>query len=207
MISKKNKIIFIHVPKTGGSSIEKSLIDIFDETIKINGDQTSIVDKLKKPKKNSFNSLKHATAEELKCQYGEEIFNVYTKFSVIRNPWDRLLSLYYWSNGRSKPYNKDVFIKKILKKNPDNANRSVWTLNKYLCDKEGNLIVDNLINFDNLNKEFNNFCIKEGLGDKKLPHINSRNVERYSYTDIMDNEVIELIGEYYKKEINKFWDE
>ena len=207
MISKKNKIIFIHVPKTGGSSIEKSLVNIFDEVININGDQTSVVGQLKKPKKNSFNSLKHATAEELKHQYGEEIFNDYTKFSVIRNPWDRLLSLYYWSNGKTKPYNKNMFIKKLLKKNPDNSKRSVWTLNKYLCDKEDNLIVDNLINFDDLSSEFNNFCIREGLGEKKLPHINSRKIEKVSYTDIMDKEVIELIGEYYKKEINKFWNE
>jgi hypothetical protein len=207
MISKKNKIIFVHVPKTGGSSIEKCLVNIFDENISVNGDQTIVKGVLKKPKKNSFNSLKHATAEELKLQYGEEIFNDYVKFSVVRNPWDRLLSLYYWSAGKSKPYNKKLFINNFLPKEPDNSPRSVWTLNKYLCDKEDNLLVDNLINFDDLNNSFNDFCVKISLGEKKLPHINARKTQKFGYKDIMDKEVIEMIGEYYKKEINKFWNE
>ena len=39
----------------------------------------------------------------------------------------------------------------------------------------------------------------------KLPHMNKTGGRKTCYKDIMDNEVIERINIYYKKEIKKFW--
>jgi hypothetical protein len=202
MISKKHKIIFIHIPKTGGSSIEKSLKDVFDEDIVVNGNQTLINGNLKKPIKGSYNSLKHGTALELSSQYGTEIFNNFHKFAVIRNPWDRLLSLYKWAKGGKEGYNKKKFIN-FLPKEPNTGTRTQWVINEYICNEKDELLVDTVLNFDDLNKDFNLFINNHNL-DLKLPHIN-KSIKKESFRECMDNEVIDKISFLYKKEIDKFW--
>lgn len=202
MISKKHKIIFIHIPKTGGSSIEKSLKGVFDERIDVRGGQTIVNGRLKNPKKNSFNSLKHGTSLELIDQYGVEVFNDFHKFVVIRNPWDRLLSLYKWSKGSNTIYDKKIFTN-FLPKNINSAPRSKWTINEYICDKNGNLLVDTILDFDNLNEDFNLLMSNFNL-DIKLSHIN-KSKKQESFRDCMDDEVIDKISFLYKEEIDKFW--
>jgi hypothetical protein len=46
----------------------------------------------------------HCTAEEVKRYVGDDIWNEYKKISIIRNPWDYLLSFYYWNpSGQNRP--------------------------------------------------------------------------------------------------------
>ena len=62
------KCIFIHIPKTGGISISESLFGNY--------------------------GLSHMTAKEAYEIYKPISFYRYFKFSVVRNPWDRLFSAY-----------------------------------------------------------------------------------------------------------------
>jgi hypothetical protein len=70
--SHKKQFIFIHVPKTGGTSIERSL----KMTNGTNGH--GVVRNL---------ALQHLTANEIKHILGEETFNQYTKISICRHPY------------------------------------------------------------------------------------------------------------------------
>jgi hypothetical protein len=204
MISDKNKLIFVHIPKTGGSSIEYCLKDLIIEPVnKVNERNVDVVGGIKNVIPNSFNNIKHATASELVSQYGAEKFNTYLKFAVIRNPWDRLLSLYHWIHN--KPYDKKRFISLIPKGDCDDVpNRPKWSINRYVCDNDDEVIVDRLLDFDNLKSDFNQLCIDLSIKDIKLPHINKHKT-KLNYKDILDDEVIELINISYKKEIDRFW--
>lgn len=91
MISHKHKIIFIHIPKCAGSSIETAFgIDVennqgnreflfgWDQELKIH--------------------LQHATPQQL---LDFELVNhhqwySYFKFIIIRNTWDKVISDYFW---------------------------------------------------------------------------------------------------------------
>lgn len=71
MISHKYKCIFIHIPRTGGSSIEKWMVGY-----------------------NWFKhypSTKHIFASQAKEIY-KDYWDDYFKFSFVRNPWDRMVS-------------------------------------------------------------------------------------------------------------------
>lgn len=205
MISTEKKIIFIHIPKTGGSSIEVALKNIFDEKIIRNGNSTRVLDTIKNPIPNSYNSFKHATASELIKQYGKNKFNDYHSFAVIRNPWDRLLSLYHWSYGGT--YNKKKFLNMIPKKiNNMKSKRVVWSLNRYVCDNKDNIIIDTLLDFDNLQHEFSSLMKKLNIGEYELGHIN-KGRNKKNFREVMDQETIDLISTNYKNEINMFWGE
>ena len=75
MILEKPKLLFIHIPRTGGSSIE-----------------------------NFFNFCPCAPMNKKESQYStleesKEYCKIenYFKFTIVRNPWDRLLSWFLWS--------------------------------------------------------------------------------------------------------------
>ena len=89
MISHTHKFIFIHIPKTGGTSIESVL---GDRGISLQG-----------PK--NFNSVyhKHIAAPRLRILLGTE-YNKYFRFSIVRNPWDWLVSLYEYCRGLTYPF-------------------------------------------------------------------------------------------------------
>lgn len=72
MIDHKNKLIFIHIPRTGGTSIERMA--------GINEDKPD----------------KHHCASEIKSNVSKKIWNEYFKFTVIRHPLARAMSTYKW---------------------------------------------------------------------------------------------------------------
>jgi len=83
VVCDKKRCIFIHIPKTAGTSIEQYLQDKGKNEITFRGVHKN-------------RSMHHYTALELK-KFVPIIFNHYYKFSIIRNPYDRLLSEYYWT--------------------------------------------------------------------------------------------------------------
>lgn len=93
MISHKYRCIFIHIPKCAGTSINKLLSEntIFDYRIPNYDFLYGWC-----PKRKLF--LQHATVRELLelDLISNKIWNEYYKFTIIRNPWDRLISSYNW---------------------------------------------------------------------------------------------------------------
>ena len=87
MIYDKYKCIHIHIPKTAGTSITKAL----------HGKDFVLFDTNKKIWRQ------HATALETREHYGKEKWDSYFKFSIVRNPFDRLVSAYNWLCQDMKP--------------------------------------------------------------------------------------------------------
>lgn len=93
MISHEHKFIFVHIPRTGGTSIEQQ----FGHNLK--------------------NGRKHWNLQNCKNYLDYQTFNNYFKFSFVRNPWSRMVSLYHkkqprFTNNLSfKEYVKAVLIK------------------------------------------------------------------------------------------------
>ena len=96
--SPEGKSIFIHIPKTGGNTVQKHIFSkgkSLDE-MKISGHQDG---KDRFEVRGKFTSKKHMTLSEY-FEYEElRSFNVYT---CIRNPVDRLVSLYFSPHRHAK---------------------------------------------------------------------------------------------------------
>jgi len=71
MISHKYKCIFVHIPRTAGTAIERWMC----------GDDWWYIEK----------ETKHLLASQAKELY-KEYWDSYFKFSFVRNPWDRMVS-------------------------------------------------------------------------------------------------------------------
>lgn len=101
LISHEHKFIFIHIPRTGGTSVEKSLglaMGMTDWKLQNGTPQEHLTQQdLKTPaeaKTAAVRGMKHATALQMRDHVGLDIWNAYRKIAVVRNPLDRTLSVY-----------------------------------------------------------------------------------------------------------------
>src|SRR5258706_6010501 len=188
-------ILFIHIPKTGGSSINKYYFNLIGIT-----DLYSITSADPYLFGNSpvlTHSLQHSTFQEIISL--RDINKIQTIFTIVRNPFDRLVSAFLFN---AKP---DISLKlSQLKKCFSDflklfLNRKNFYDNHNLCQYEFLISNDDLIDkrikiyrFENLNTDFPN-----------LPHVYQSN-SVYKYHQYYDNETIEITVNYYKKDFEFF---
>lgn len=78
LVSHKYKFVFIHNPRTGGTSIRTALMPHLGPE-----DITGL---------QSYPYYLHATASELRKTLGRKLWRQYYTFAFVRNPWDKLVS-------------------------------------------------------------------------------------------------------------------
>jgi hypothetical protein len=179
MINHKHKFIQIHVPKTGGTSIG------------------SIMGREGKP---------HLDIMQIKNRTPLDQFSEYFKFGYVRNSWDRAVSLYHRREGVQKR-NKMSFIEFIKWHNYATDTCIHPTQKKYqldfFTDEFGEVVVDFIGRFENLQEDFEDICDKIGISQKQLPH-KRKNKKRRHYTEYYDDETREIVAERYAKDIEYF---
>lgn len=221
MISHKHKSIFVHIPKTGGTSIELALRDHSfggQYNSYMNGKRATrgwdkAFDSNESPiRENSKYWIhKHRPVNLIKPR-----FKNYRTFAFVRNPWDLVVSSYHWwtqkTEGASelreatgkllKQKGFDYFVKSeyascINECDHKNHGQLYW-----LTDEKQNIIVDYVGRFENLNEHYAEICENIGISKHKLPHaLKSR---RKKYTEYYTKETIEIIEKAYNADIQEF---
>lgn len=209
LISHKYKFIFIHIQKTGGSSIEQALREYGKGAV------------FKTPTKSSKDinfKGRHLFAREVKSFVGDDLWRSYFKFCVVRNPWSRLLSWYrrIEERGKTDPNNKfwqyvmanscdfGSFLtncQKVIVEKTGEKKSIIFNQLDYITDENCNLMVDHVIRFENLEKDFTEIC-KQLKISASLPHINRSRHHHYSY--YYDNNTRQLVSDMYQKDISFF---
>jgi len=185
----KRKIIFIHIPKTAGISLVKSIFG--DVTLE-----------------------GHRSVSFYKQVFGNRYSDFFT-FTIVRNPWDRLYSAYkFLEKGGMNIHDKNAFethlsIYRDFEDFVLNGLNKKITLeimhlipqHEFVCDKNGKIIVDHIGRFENLNKSIEkiNDILKS---DFKLEHHNK--TDKKDYKDIYTTKMIEKVHQIYQKDIDIF---
>ena len=98
IISHGRRFIFVHIPKTGGTALALALEARAMKDDILIGDTPKAVRRRKRLKraKVSGRLWKHSRLADI---YGlvtqDEIAQFFT-FTLVRNPWDRMVSYYHW---------------------------------------------------------------------------------------------------------------
>ena len=93
-VNQQHKLLFVHIPKTGGTSVEESLDMRFswkDENLESLFGLIQSMSLLRR--RFSTNFLQHLTFQELSALLGDDLQGL-TPFAILRDPWTRLLSSY-----------------------------------------------------------------------------------------------------------------
>ena len=140
----------------------------------------------------------HKPAENIKTDLGDEIFDTYLKFCVIRNPYDIMVSSYFWNNKLNKEPS-ETFKEYAKKKNVSNL--CLHSIN----DK---IVCDYFIRYENLIEDITKLCEILNIDNydiNNLPkHKSEYRVKDVHYRDYYDEETRKIVYENHKKEFELF---
>ncbi len=202
MISHKYRCIFIHIPRCGGASIENL---IWPGQRNPEDLWMGFVDKYHN--KYQTDGLQHLLSQQIREEIGQELHDSYYKFTMVRNPWDKLVSQYCYISKRPDlcafiGMKQDDCFKKYLSLIRKRTHVQ-WELQvDFLKDINGDSLVDYVGRFENYNQSVLNVLGKLGINKKKIPHINRS--KRKPYSSYYDSESIELVNELYASDIEEF---
>jgi len=196
---KSKNILFIHIPKTGGTVIENEIKKQSRQTL-YSGKRNNL---LHVPFNNC--SLQHQFYTTL-YKFKDKLninFNNIKVFSVVRNPYDRVISDLFWYKLIKKDYDStkvyNVIKNKYLNRNDlDNHNKPQY---KFVTDEMGVLIPNiKIFKTEELNQSNDKLSNFLGLkiNVKKKGQVN-KNYSRY-----LNRDTISLINDVYKKDFELF---
>ena len=210
LISKAHNFIFIHVYKTGGDSITDALRPYADRLVVDEGGRrlvglwTRHIGGLPPAALSRWHRFpKHIDVQTLRERIPEQQFADCFKFAFVRNPWDWQVSLFHF--GRASRNTHQVAEYRAL----DGFDAYVhWRRERgqrsqksFISDKSGDIAVDFVGRFENLDCDFKVVCERLGI-EAKLPHLNAS--ERTRYQDYYTPETRDIIGELFKEDIETF---
>lgn len=175
-------VAFVHINKTGGSSIEAAL---------------------KLP-------FQHKTAIEMRNELGEPRWNRRFRFAFVRNPWDKVASHYSYrvqtnqTSLGSEPIPFSEWVRRAYgEQDPKYYDQPKMFMPQmdWITDEQGAIIVDLVGRYERLAEDFARVC--EHIGrDVQLPHL--KKSSKSDFRTMYDAAAVEIVRTWFAKDIAGF---
>lgn len=191
IIDHDNRLIYIAIPKTGTTSTSAFLEDIISAN--------SIV--VKSNTANDIGLCKHSTAKTISSII--ENYSDYHSIAVIRNPYDWYVSWFTYRQRDAAGFSsKNMSFENYLKEEPMDE------LLSWICDDNGNIIVDSIIKYeDGIEDEMNN-VISKIIKKEKFPKMKRENVsekrKHFDYKLYYNDKTKKIVEKLQSETIRKF---
>lgn len=205
---------FIHIPKNGGMTIRRSpLIQVqaADRSFHKSSEYThGLLQKMAET--GDHPGIEHARYRDIHSS----TWNIFTPFAIVRNPWDRVVSRYFFAK-------KVIEVeKKVPKSYADVSSfeafleeRHKWGNEKYMWHRAvrgwypaldhvinpaTGTVPINILRFENYDEDFQRYF---GVFEPPKPR-NVTALNKAHYTDIYTPETRNIVGDWYKADID-YW--
>lgn len=194
---KEINLLFIHIPKTGGTTIEQNLKKKNKQRLYSNK-----TNKILPPPFNNI-SLQHQTYTTIYTYMDvlDVSFNDTLKIiTIVRNPYNRIISDLFWqkliNTKASQNEIYDIMTEYITKTSYDNHNIPQY---KFITDTDGKIIQNiKIFKTETLTGDLQEYGMEYGITDYNIPQKNK------DYMNYLNNDSIELINKYYAKDFELF---
>lgn len=199
LISDSHKLVFVHIQKTGGSTVSRLL-------------EENVADVRGLGARHQF---------AIRGKQRLEGWDEYFKFAFVRNPWARLVSWHamirraekygrrpqnkLWRYAQQNSSNFDEFIRNCTDEiEIGRGVRYSFTYNQldYLTDENGELLVDFIGQLESFSADLRKVCEKTGIELETVPHKNRSSHTHYS--ELYTPETEEIVKDRFERDIEYF---
>jgi chondroitin 4-sulfotransferase 11 len=174
--------VFVHINKTGGSSIEKALRLPFQ----------------------------HRTALELREHLGRDRWQRRFSFAFVRNPWDKVASHYFYRVKTNQtglatvPVEFNEWVRRAYgERDPQYYDKPKMFLPQvdWISDEEGRQLVGFVGRFERLQADFRIVCERIGI-DADLPH--EKQSSNRDYRRVYTPASADIVAQWFAADIERF---
>jgi hypothetical protein len=180
----RHKFIFIHINKTGGTSISRAL---------------------------GNKGIRHQTVREIIEIVGKSRFENSMVFTCVRNPWDKVVSHYEYrvqtnqTQLAEKPIPFNDWVKLTYGVDKDkfyyDKPKMFMQQTEWLKNENGSIQGIEILRFENLEADFHAFAKKHEI-ETKLEHIKA--TKRRSYMEYYNEETKEIVRNWFADDVATF---
>ncbi len=188
--SESKGVLFIHVPKNGGTSINHALF--------------------------GTKGAGHLAYYFMELIYSPSELSQLYKFAFVRNPWSRLYSTYtYLMKGGGNDWDKkwaesniseykdfESFVMGWLNEESIHSYVHFLPQSQYICDAWGKVKLDFIGRFEQFEDDFATLTINCGL-KASLSHLNA-SPDNVGYREAYTKEMKDKVGRVYSQDIDLF---
>jgi hypothetical protein len=211
LLSVKYNFLFVHIAKTGGTSVRAALAPLrWRDPLYI---PQFIASRLSHATGHRIASKlpRHAKIIAAKEMLPQELFDKLFKFTFVRNPWDLQVSSWHHIR-RERPHlvehipDFETFIR--WKLDPDrpyqyHIDTSIEIQSDYLKDLDGTILVDFIGKYEHLQEDYEEACRRIGIKPPRLPHKRQAK-DRKDYRSYYNDSTANLISSYFRSDIEEF---
>ncbi len=207
-LSRQYNALYIHIPKTGGTFITNNVLRMGNKAGKEKG----------QGEYNFFGTTgnieyTHATAPEIKDIIGDS-FNSYYSFAFVRNPFDKLISEYFYLTRQKNAHKGFInissfknFINELHEKFHSMDTLPQYQINhytpqyKFILDNNDKIMVNYVGRFENFTSDIKNIMKTLNIN---VPIIKLNTTNHKHYKHYYDKESIKMVEEMYHKDLEIF---
>jgi hypothetical protein len=209
-ISHTHKVIFIHIPKTAGTSVEAVL--------GMHGDKQDVgivpyFNQVMDYQHLYGGQMQHLTAQAIKQVLNDDAaFDAYFKFTIVRNPWDRLVSSLAWTDqkwARGEMLTAAEFDLKVRQVHEafqtarsgaqTDLPHYLYPQCTYIWDSQRKPLVNFIAKYENLQADWRTICERLGLSLSLPVRMKSHHRD---YREYYNEETRRLVGEIYAADVS-----
>lgn len=209
IISRGRRYIFVHIPKTGGTSMAMALEERAKKDDILIGDTPKALRRRKRLAGvvSSGRLWKHSRLRDIYGLAEEEEIEGFFVFTMVRNPWDRMVSYYHWlrEQGFDHPavaLAQELDFSAFLNHEHTRATIRAAPYGTYVTNRHGAERCDAFVRLEHLSEDL--APVQKHLGfDLALPHSNA-SARKEGYAEAYSKADRALVGEICAADIARF---
>jgi hypothetical protein len=195
-------LIFVHVPKTAGSSI-RAVLRPYRQA-----QSTSLLRRFSShlPAAEPLDRVHirlHDRAAWIRRKIGAEVFDGFLSFTVVRDPYDRAISEYEFLRQRPKHRRHAAAASKtfaeFLKSEPERRSLQI----SMIADRAGRILVNDIVRFENLAEGVNAIFARVGVTGRIGSERRNTSIRR-PREDYLTDEAVSIINCRSRRDFDAF---
>lgn len=218
IISNMHRAIFVHIPKTAGTSITA----LIEPTLRWNDlvlGGTAFGERIQPAYQQRFGLSKHMRARDIRRVVGEDVWEGYFSFAVVRHPYARLVSFYNWKRAAmsraaadsplwswpaTEAFQQSRNFSEFIRHEKFPSSRAGQPQADWVCDEDGRCIVDFVGRFEELGAAIDTIATRLGLESAHLGVHNTSASDRPLAELIQGEKDYEFLHEFYRRDFEMF---